>query len=45
MARYMSGNNEGNHHQIALQHLLVNMEGETMLWCGAIWGGIELESF
>ena len=34
IARYMSGNNGRNHYQIALQHLLLNMEGETILWCG-----------
>ena len=45
MAGYMSGNNEENHHQIALQHLLLNMEGETILWCGVVWGRMELKSF
>ena len=45
MARYMSGNNKGNHHQITLQHLLLNMEGKTILWCGVVWGGMGLESF
>ena len=44
MARYMSGKNGGNHYQIALQHLLSNMEGETILWCGVVWGEMELES-
>ena len=40
----MSGNNGGNYHQIALQHLLLNMEGEIILYCGVVWGGMELES-
>ena len=44
IARYMSGNNRNNHYQIALQYLLLNMEGETILWCGVVWGRMELES-
>src|SRR5277367_4710917 len=39
MGKSMSGNNVGNHHLTALQHQLLNMEGEITLWCGAVWVG------
>ena len=44
MERYMSRNNKENYYQIALQHLLSNMEKETILWYGVVWGGMEWES-
>ena len=34
IARYMSGNNKGNYHQIALQHLLLNMGGKQSYGVG-----------
>ena len=43
MARYMSGNNGGNHYQIALQHLhtVKHRGGNNLIVWGCIeWNGV-----
>ena len=39
MGRYMSRSNRENQYLTRLQHQLSNMEEETILWYGVVWGG------